>query len=353
MHDNDIKQRTLITFLPPSADSDFLAALQKFVERDADRRLRIVRDWLAIRIDGIHRCVIGSESWCLIEFEGGTSKVEIVGRDAEGEVVIATYLPTYDGPKTEAWKVSLPWGDEVSCNFEYDDEECVRVEAKRMVKTKFFEKQLTRTLNFLSGHAQQARAPKLEFGGFDKSYVERLRNGDPATQHHFFAYFEKLLNMRLRARRLPSDRVEDLKQETFTRVITALRQGGEVREPERFSTFVNSICNNVLLEHYWAAAANSYAPEDAHVGLPDKVLDPDAALLGKQSAERVRQVLKAMPTRDRDLLRAVFFEEKDRDTVCREFGVDRDYLRVLLLRAKAKFKDNWSEPIWDDLLSKD
>jgi RNA polymerase sigma-70 factor (ECF subfamily) len=37
-------------------------------------------------------------------------------------------------------------------------------------------------------------------------------------------------------------------------------------------------------------------------------------------------------------LKAVFFDERDRDEVCREFGVDRDYLRVLLHRAKQEFK---------------
>ena len=136
MQANFNKQRTPTTFDLPSADVDFLAALQKFIEKDAERRSRIVRDWLSIRIDGVHQRVIDSESWCPLEFEGGTSKVEIVGRDAEGEVVIATYLPTYDGPKTEAWKVSLPWGDELSCTFEYDEDECVRVEAKRIVKPK-------------------------------------------------------------------------------------------------------------------------------------------------------------------------------------------------------------------------
>jgi RNA polymerase sigma-70 factor (ECF subfamily) len=31
-------------------------------------------------------------------------------------------------------------------------------------------------------------------------------------------------------------------------------------------------------------------------------------------------------------------EEKDKDEVCRQFGVDRDYLRVLLHRAKDKFR---------------
>jgi len=45
-----------------------------------------------------------------------------------------------------------------------------------------------------------------------------------------------------------------------------------------------------------------------------------------------------LPPRDSSLLYAVFIEERDRDEVCREFGVDRDYLRVLLHRAKQEFK---------------
>ncbi len=78
--------------------------------------------------------------------------------------------------------------------------------------------------------------------------------------------------------------------------------------------------------------------EDSHLEIPDKVLDLEGMLVTKQSSERVRRILDEMPRRDRDLLRAIFLEEKDKDAVCREFGVDRDYLRVLLHRAKDKFK---------------
>jgi RNA polymerase sigma-70 factor (ECF subfamily) len=177
----------------------------------------------------------------------------------------------------------------------------------------------------------------VEFFTFDKAYVERLREGDPPTEHHFVAYFEHLLRIKLRARMLPSDKVEDLRQETFIRVIAAVRREGGVRQPERFGAFVNSICNNVLLEHYRSSAKNQ-PMEDSHMEIPDKVLDLEGMLVTKQSSEQVRKILDGMPRRDRDLLRAIFLEEKEKDVVCKEFGVDRDYLRVLLHRAKDKFK---------------
>jgi RNA polymerase sigma-70 factor (ECF subfamily) len=183
---------------------------------------------------------------------------------------------------------------------------------------------------------QDSRVP-LEFFAFDGEYVERLRNGDRSTEHHFVTYFEQLLRIKLRARTLASDKVEDLRQETFIRVIAALRREGGVRQPERFGAFVNSICNNVLLEYYRASAKNQQMDE-VHPEIPDKVLDLEGMLVTKQAAERVRQILADMPQKDQNLLRAIFLEEKEKDSVCREFGVDRNYLRVLLHRAKDKFK---------------
>jgi len=177
----------------------------------------------------------------------------------------------------------------------------------------------------------------VDFFAFDNAYVEKLRNGDAATEHHFFVYFEKLLHIKLRSRMVSPDKVEDLKQETFIRVIAAVRKEGGVLQPERFGPFVNSICNNVLLEYYRTLGKNQQMDE-AHQEIPDKVLDLEGMMVSKQSSELVQKILSGLPARDRELLRAVFLEEKDKDTVCRDIGVERDYLRVLLHRAKDKFR---------------
>src|SRR5260370_37344296 len=76
--------------------------------------------------------------------------------------------------------------------------------------------------------------------------------------------------------------------------------------------------------------------KDEHMDIPDKVLDLEGMLVTKQSAEQVRRILGGMARRDRDLLRAIFLEEKEKDSVCRDLGVDREYLRVLVHRAKAQ-----------------
>lgn len=175
----------------------------------------------------------------------------------------------------------------------------------------------------------------MELHLFDEQYVRRLKAGDPDVQHHFVAYFSELTLIKLRARFLAPHVIDDLRQETFVRVLAALRGSG-LEHPERLGAFVNSVCNNVLLEHY----RSSTRAEGFEEGFdpPDKNIDLDRSLIREESMRTVSKILDQMPERDRKLLRAVFLEEKSKDQVCSEMGVDRDYLRVLLHRAKAHLR---------------
>ena len=177
----------------------------------------------------------------------------------------------------------------------------------------------------------------MQFQSFDESYVERLRAGDFRTQEHFVAYFSELLQLKLRSRLHSPQAIEDERQETFARVLAALR-GGKIRQPERLGAYVNSMCNNVLLEHYRASQRDSSIEDEEDQDFPAKPVDLLGALAAKQMEEKVRELVDELPERDRRLLREVFLEERDKDDVCRDFGVDRDYLRVLLHRAKQSFK---------------
>jgi RNA polymerase sigma-70 factor, ECF subfamily len=178
----------------------------------------------------------------------------------------------------------------------------------------------------------------LQFQAFDAPYVERLRSGDFRTQEHFVAYFSELIQLKLRARLRSPQAIEDVRQETFVRVFAALRSPGGIRQPERLGAFVNSICNNVLLEHYRSSSRSDSLDDEPQNELPDPVMDVLGAVAAKQMEEKVREILDEMPERDRRILREVFLEERDKDDICRDFGVDRDYLRVLLHRAKQSFK---------------
>jgi len=193
-------------------------------------------------------------------------------------------------------------------------------------------------LHFLTLH--NVRGKYLQFQSFDESYLGRLRAGDFRTQEHFSAYFSALIKIKLGSRLKSPEAVEDVRQETFARFFVALRDG-KILQPDRLGSFVNSICNNVLLEHYRSSTRNTPLDEEEEKNFPALNIDMVGALSAKEREKKVREILEKLSERDRRLLREVFLEERDKDQVCRDFGVDREYLRVLLHRAKQAFKASY------------
>jgi RNA polymerase sigma-70 factor (ECF subfamily) len=175
---------------------------------------------------------------------------------------------------------------------------------------------------------------------FDRPYLERLVAGDPRTEDHFTSYFGALLSMKLRMRLRSPALVEDAKQETFLRVLAALRRDG-LQSPGALGSFVNSVCNNVLFEFYRSQTRTTPLEEDAAEQLPDVAAGAEARISDDQERAQVRSVMATLPDRERDLLKWVFFEEVDKDEICRRLNVDREYLRVLLHRAKARFRNEY------------
>lgn len=181
----------------------------------------------------------------------------------------------------------------------------------------------------------------MELYSFDEAYIGRLRAGDPVTQQHFVSYFSELIVIKLRTRGVQQHIIDDVRQETFARVLTIIKRENGLAHPERLGAFVNSVCNNVLLEQFRSSTRAQALEEDFDP--PDQTIDMGGALVSEEAQKIVKQVLAKLPERDRQILKEVFLEERDKDEICREMGVDRDYLRVLLHRAKLQFRNRFGE----------
>jgi RNA polymerase sigma-70 factor (ECF subfamily) len=120
-------------------------------------------------------------------------------------------------------------------------------------------------------------------------------------------------------------------------VLRALRQGEGLHKPERLGAFVNSICNNVLMEYFRHKSRvvqfDENTPEPRDWGA-----DVERNLATQQVRERVRVLIGELGPKDRGILHALFVDDREKDSVCREFGVTRSHLRVLLYRARERFR---------------
>jgi RNA polymerase sigma-70 factor (ECF subfamily) len=169
---------------------------------------------------------------------------------------------------------------------------------------------------------------------FDDLYVRRLKAHDRKTGEHFVEYFSPLLVAKLRAWRVRPQDVEDLRQDVLLRALTKL---DDLRESCKLPAFVLGICDNVLREEN-RKVPRTEPLDEWHLEIVGN-WNSEADLRRKEAAAAVRQTLSEMrKPRDAEILRAVYLDEEEREEICRRYNISAEQLRVMLHRAKKKFK---------------
>lgn len=175
---------------------------------------------------------------------------------------------------------------------------------------------------------------------FDENYVRALAGRQEDVEQHLVAHFSRAVQCKLRLQLRSPELVQDACQETFLRVFTYFRSGKTLDNPASLPGFIHAVCHNIALEFLRAHTRHPQLAEEA----PDPVdtaQDPEDRLVSEERKQIVRRILQELPEKDRQLLRRVFLNEEDKDAVCQELGVRRDYLRVLLYRARLRMKTAW------------
>jgi len=172
---------------------------------------------------------------------------------------------------------------------------------------------------------------------FDQAYLIALRDHDQGAEANLVSFFTRPLWLKLHARLRSPQLIEDARQETFLRVIAYFRSGKTLDNPASLPGFVLSVCNNVCHEVLRSHTRHQQMPEE-EPDPPDVAMNPEQSVVTEERKEIVTKILSDLSSRDRQLLRRVFLDEADKDEVCGELGVNRQYLRVLVHRAKIRLK---------------
>lgn len=178
---------------------------------------------------------------------------------------------------------------------------------------------------------------RLPYFLFDENYLRALQNRDTETENHLVASFSKAIQAKLHSRLRWPELVQDARQETFLRVFMYFRSGKTLANPASLPGFVHGVCHNVAMEFLRSHTRHDQIAENVPEPV-DTSSDPEGQMVTAERKEIVRKLLGELPVKDRELLRRVLLEEEDKDAVSKELGVDRNYLRVLLYRARLRFK---------------
>ncbi len=180
--------------------------------------------------------------------------------------------------------------------------------------------------------------PSVETLPFDAQYIAALRNCDPVVEAHFVAFFKTPVWLKARRHLRSPDMAEDATQETLLRVLRYFHSGKTLDSSDRLPAFVHSTCRHVALEMLRAGGRFLPVPESAEESA-DLHASMELQVITEERKHMVRQVLSQLPGKDRDLLRLAMLEEVENTELCTRFGVNQDYLRVLLHRARRRFRD--------------
>jgi RNA polymerase sigma-70 factor, ECF subfamily len=131
--------------------------------------------------------------------------------------------------------------------------------------------------------------------------------------------------------------VEDLVQESLARFIRA-EQRRQIRNTEEFGAFVNGVCRNVILEYRRRAHKQPLSDQDAPG--PEASVRPEAEIF--EIREAINHSLAELSERDHAVLRALYLEGKDKDVICRDWNMTDAQFRVVLFRARDRFRRAYS-----------
>jgi RNA polymerase sigma-70 factor (ECF subfamily) len=134
--------------------------------------------------------------------------------------------------------------------------------------------------------------------------------------------------------------VDDLVQESLARFIRAI-QNGQIRNPEETGGFVNGVCRNVILEY--RRRSRREPSLDPDLGIPEIGVRPQAEIFEMRNA--IDHGLAGLGERDRTILQALYLDGKDKDIICREWNISDAQFRVVLFRAKERFRRAYSNEL--------
>ncbi|HEY6139753.1 MAG TPA: sigma-70 family RNA polymerase sigma factor [Thermoanaerobaculia bacterium] len=175
---------------------------------------------------------------------------------------------------------------------------------------------------------------------FDAEYLRRLREGDPMTVDHFDTYFREKLAIKLSRRGFAKSRRDDIIQETFARFFEKLRVPDAIRSPESLGAFVFRICDLVVLEGY---RDPRYEPIEDNGDVPIPGPSVEDVLVKREEAEVVRRTLTLLTAKEREIILDIFVRKPPKDEICAKNHCTRNYLRVVLHRAVARFRFLYSK----------
>jgi len=171
----------------------------------------------------------------------------------------------------------------------------------------------------------------------DLQLVDEIRNGVSAAEATLYekyaprVFYLALSEMRSR------ENAEDVRAETFLRVLQAIR-AERLRSPEALASFILNTARNVIREHFRQERRTEQIEADE---IEKGKYAEEPAFLDEDVKSAIEKVVQRLKPREQVFLRMYYYEEKSKAEIAQELGIKEDRLRLIKSRALKSFREQY------------
>jgi RNA polymerase sigma-70 factor (ECF subfamily) len=171
--------------------------------------------------------------------------------------------------------------------------------------------------------------------------VRRIIAGEAAAENELVTLYSRAIRA-LIARRAPQpDDAEDLYQQTMLTVLQKIRRGA-LRDPERLSGFVCSVARNVTTD--FVRRPRLVRPLEFEAEPRASSPDPLHQTLERESGLQVREALRGLRPRDREILRRFYLAEETKADICRQMQLESKQFDQVIFHARLRLRRIFEAP---------
>ena len=169
----------------------------------------------------------------------------------------------------------------------------------------------------------------------DSELVGSIRQGDSPAEGALYEKYSSRIYFLALSELHSSEDAEDVRAETFLRVLQALRQD-QLRSPDSLGSFIVGVALNVIREQ----VRHKYKMQpldEIHLEVSGE-RSLETAFIDSEAREAIREVARRLKPREQAFVRMHYYEGMANEEVARSLGVKPERLRLIKSRALKSFR---------------
>ena len=174
----------------------------------------------------------------------------------------------------------------------------------------------------------------------DSELVAGVRQGDSTAETALYEKYSSRVYFLALSELHSKEDAEDVRAETFLRVLQSLRRD-QLRSPDSLGSFIVGTALNVIREQ----VRRSYKTQS----LDERDLDLtgdrsiESAFLDAEAIRAIEEAARGLKPREREFLRMHYYEELPKEEIARALGVKEERLRLIKSRALKSFRESYKK----------